>query len=86
MLEKLTELIDDQRKTLKLYALGALLFFVGIGIIQWADKLIEPSLQQESYTLLGISISFIGFFTSMLAQVFIIICRFRNMGKKNQGS
>ena len=83
MLEKIIELIEDQRKTLKLYALGALLFFVGLDFIQWADKLIEPSLQQETYALLGTVIGGLGFFTAMLAQVFLIIYRFRKMGERD---
>jgi hypothetical protein len=83
MRKKFEGLIDDQRKILKLYAVGALLFFIGIGLIQWADRLIEPSLQQESYALLGTIVGGSGFFTSMIAQVLLIILRFRKMGKKS---
>lgn len=82
MLENIKELINDQRKTFRLYALGALLFFIGLGLIQWADKLMEPSLQQESYALLGTFVGGLGFCTAMLAQIFLIIYRFRNMGKR----
>ncbi|MEE8059096.1 MAG: hypothetical protein V3T17_14855 [Pseudomonadales bacterium] len=82
MLEKIKKLIDDQRKILRLYALGALFFFIGVGFIQSADKLMEPSLQQESYALLGMFIGGLGFFTAMLAQIFLIIFRFRKMGKR----
>lgn len=84
MLDKLKELIDDQRKTLRLYALGALLFFIGLGLIQWADQLMEPSLQQESYALLGTFIGGLGFFTAMLAQILLIIYRFKHMGRRDQ--
>ena len=83
MRELIRELIDDQRKTLRMYALGALLFFIGVGLIQGADKLIQPSLQQESYALLGIVVGGGGFFIAMTAQVFLIIHRFKKMGKKN---
>ena len=83
MREQLKEIIDDQRKTLRLYALGALLFFIGIGFIQGADKMMEPSIQQESYALLGTAVAGSGFFIAMLAQIFLIIHRFRKMGKKD---
>ncbi len=82
MLEKIKELLEDQRKILRLYALGALLFFIGLGFIQWADKLIEPSLQQEVYTLVGMLIGGLGFLTAILAQCLLIIHRFCKMGKK----
>ena len=83
MREQLKVMIDDQRKILKLYAVGALLFFIGIGFIQGADKMFEPSIQQEVYALLGTAVAGSGFFTAMLAQIMLIIYRFRKMGKKD---
>jgi hypothetical protein len=87
MLEKLTsgfaKLLADQRKILRLFALGALIFFIGIGFIQWADKMLEPSLQQEGYMLLAMISCAVGFSISMLAQCLLIIYRFKKMGKKD---
>ena len=83
MRETLKQLIENQRKTLRLYALGALLFFIGIGFIQSADKLMEPSLEQEAYTLLGLLIGGSGFVIALTAQVFLIIHRFQKMGKRD---
>lgn len=83
MLARVKSLLEDQRKILKLFALGALLFFIGLGFIQWADRLIAPSLQQEAYMLLGILISGSGFTLSMLGQCLLIVYRFRKMGKRN---
>lgn len=82
MLEILKSLLEDQRKILKLYALGALLFFVGIGFIQSADKFMEPSVQQEGYVLLGVIVCGAGFFMSMFSQCLLIAYRFSLMGKK----
>jgi hypothetical protein len=82
MRDQIKQLIEDQRKTLKLFALGALLFFIGIGIIQWADKLMEPSLEQEAYALLGVFVGGLGFTTSITAQIFLIIHRFNKLGDK----
>lgn len=83
MLEQIKQLIEDQRKTLKLFALGALLFFIGVGIIQWADKLMEPSLEQEAYALLGLFVGGLGFCTSITAQIFLIIHRFNKLNKSD---
>jgi hypothetical protein len=77
------ELLKDQRKILRLFALGALLFFIGIGFIQGADKMFEPSLQQESLMLLALITCAVGFSISILAQCLLIIYRFKKMGKKN---
>lgn len=83
MFDKLRELIDDQRKTLRLYALGALLFFIGVGFIQGANSVMQPSLGQEVYALLGTLVAGTGFCIAMLAQTFLIVFRFRRMGKKD---
>ena len=82
--EKLNELIADQRKTLRLYALGALLFFIGLGIIQWAHHLMEPSLEQEVQALTGLIITGTGFSIAIIAQIFLIIDRFKNMGNRDK--
>ncbi|ARN74970.1 hypothetical protein [Oceanicoccus sagamiensis] len=83
MRKTLQALINNQRKTLRLYALGALLFFIGIGFIQSADKLMEPSIAQEGYALLGLLISGSGFIIALTAQLFLIIYRFQHMGKRD---
>lgn len=77
----LKELIDDQRKTLKLYAAGAILFFVGFALIIYAQKMLPPSLDQEVCALLGLVSGGLGFGIAMLAQVLLIIGRFRKMGR-----
>ncbi|MCR8923956.1 hypothetical protein NO559_14325 [Dasania sp. GY-MA-18] len=75
-------LLNDTRKILKLYGLGAILFFIGVGFMQWADGLLPPSLQQELVMLLGLSLAVVGFSTAMLGQCLLIVQRFKNMGKK----
>lgn len=81
MLNRITAMLNDQRRILKFYACGALLFFIGLGLIQWADKLIAPSLEQEVYTLLGLGIGALGFIIAIAAQLLLIISRFKRMGK-----
>lgn len=80
--KKLKALLQDTRKILRLYALGALLFFVGAGLIQGADKLFAPSLQQESYVLLGLIVGGSGFLIAIGAQILLIIERFQRMGRR----
>jgi uncharacterized membrane protein YcjF (UPF0283 family) len=82
MLNGVKAILESQREILRLYALGALLFFVGLGLIQWADKLIEPSLEQETYALLGTAVGGLGFLTAMFAQVLLIVSRFQNLGRR----
>ncbi|MGK0442028.1 MAG: hypothetical protein ACJA0N_001835 [Pseudohongiellaceae bacterium] len=77
----LAELLEDTRKILKLFGLGAVLFFVGVGFIQWANSLIPASLQQEVIVLVGVAISGTGFLISMTAQCLLILQRFKNVDK-----
>ena len=78
----LKTLLADTRKILKLYGLGALCFFVGMGIIQWADGMLSPSLYQELMMLIGVGVAGFGFITAMAAQCLLIVQRFQNMGAK----
>ncbi|MCP3909034.1 MAG: hypothetical protein GY712_13570 [Oceanicoccus sp.] len=83
MHKTLQALINNQPKILRLYALGALLFFIGIGFIQSADKLMDPSIEQEGYALLGLIVGGSGFVIALTAQVFLIIYRFQKMGNRD---
>lgn len=79
-LHLMQHLLADQRRIYRSYVIGALLFFVGIGLIQWADKMIAPSLEQEAHMLLGVFVCGAGFVTAMLSQILLIIYRMKNMG------
>lgn len=79
---QINALIADQRRTLRLYSAGAIAFLVGLGLIQYANHLIEPSLQQELVALLGTLIGGGGFLTAIIAQIFLIIDRFRRMDRR----
>ena len=79
--QSLKQLIDDPKKTLRLFGLGALLFVVGMGIIQWGNQLMEPSIEQEVTVLCGLIVGGAGFVTAITAQILLIFSRFQNMGK-----
>jgi len=78
----LKELLSDTRKILKLYGLGALLFFIGIGFIQSGANMITPSLEQEVIVLVGVVFGGMGFIIAMAAQCGLIIHRFNTMGQR----
>lgn len=79
-IQLIQHLLADQRRIYRSYVIGALLFFVGIGLIQWADKVIEPSLEQEAHMLLGVLVCGTGFTTAMVSQILLIVYRMKNMG------
>lgn len=79
----LNELLNDTRKILKIFGLGAVLFFVGVAFIQWANTMVPVSLEQEVIVLIGVTISGAGFITSITAQCLLIAQRFKNMGNPN---
>jgi len=60
---------------MRLYIIGAVLFFVGVGLIIFINRSFGPSLEQEIYMLIGVAIGGIGFCTAMTAQCCMIIQR-----------
>jgi hypothetical protein len=81
-LQSLNNFIDDQRLVMKFYAGGAVLFFLGLAFVIYADRSIPPSLQQEIFALLGTLIGGTGFIIAMSAQIFLIVARLKNMGQR----
>lgn len=77
---RLRQLLADTRKILKLYGCGALLFFVGLGMIVGSDRVFEPSLRQEVYVLVGLLVGGSGFVIAIAAQLLLIWQRFSNLG------
>ncbi|MDO3386498.1 hypothetical protein QWI17_11685 [Gilvimarinus sp. SDUM040013] len=59
----------------KQFRLGAMIFFCGMVTIYIASQSMEPSLQQELITLLGVVVVGIGFAIAMLAQARILFSR-----------
>lgn len=60
---------------MRLYIIGAALFFVGVGLIIFINRSISPSLEQELYMLFGLLIGGSGFITAMTAQCCMIAQR-----------
>ena len=74
--QSLIDIINQPRKTLRLFALGALLFVVGMGIIQWGNHFMGASIEQEIAVLFGLIIAGAGFITAITAQIILIVYRF----------
>lgn len=75
-------LLSDSRKLLKIYATGAVCFFIGLGLIFGIAKAMPASLEQELIVLAGLVIGGTGFSLSMLAQCGLVVFRIRHMGEK----
>ena len=71
------ELIDNPRQILRLHGISAVIFFVGMGSVLWAENSVEPSLQQELIALLGVGLVGLGFTSALLAQIALIISRIK---------
>ncbi len=61
--------------TFKQFRLGFAFFLVGGVIIYGAQQLLQPSLAQEIYTLIGVLIGLTGFILALMAQMRLIISR-----------
>lgn len=75
------ELLEKPKTIMRVFGLGALVFFVGVGVLQSANRLINASIFQELTALIGLIILVIGFAIAMSAQVLLILHRFKHMGE-----
>jgi hypothetical protein len=57
------------------FKLGAVVFLLGLILIYGGHQLLEPSIQQELITLVGLITIGIGFTVAMMAQIRMLIGR-----------
>ena len=74
---------DKQQENLRLFVIGAALFFAGTGLIIYADNAITPSLSQESVTLAGVIIAALGIATAAIGYIALSVLRFIKILDKN---
>lgn len=67
---------EDDRTNVRLFSIGAVLFFVGLGLVVFADQRLLPSLGQELMVLLGLLIGGIGALTALTGYLVLMISRF----------
>lgn len=67
---------DKQQENVWLFTLGAVGFFIGMGIILWAENSLQASLGQEIITLIGLLITSIGGVTSAIGYLSLSVFRF----------
>ena len=74
---------DKQQENLRLFVIGAALFFAGTGLIIYADNAIAPSLSQESVTLAGVVVAALGIATAAIGYISLSVLRFMKILDKN---
>ena len=57
------------------FKLGAMVFFFGLVLVYMAQQLLQPSLRQELFMLLGLGLAGVGFIIAMAAHVRMLISR-----------
>ena len=68
-------LANDEKRRLKHFALCAICFFVGYGMIYWINKNLPPSTKQEMLALAMIALCALSFIYAMLLQLIYIVKR-----------
>lgn len=74
---------DKQQENLRLFVIGAALFFAGTGLIIYADNAITPSLSQESVALAGTVVAALGIATAAIGYIALSVLRFMKILDKN---
>ncbi len=67
---------EDDRGNMRLFSIGAVLFFFGLGLVVFANQRLLPSLGQELIVLLGLLIGGLGALTALAGYVALMISRF----------
>lgn len=74
---------SKDRENLRLFVLGATAFFVGLGIVVFADRLLLPSLTQEILSLAGLALAVAGGISATLGYLALSILRLIRLLDKN---
>ncbi|WP_430461279.1 hypothetical protein ACQUQU_00415 [Thalassolituus sp. LLYu03] len=71
------------RENLRLFSLGALAFFVGLGMVVLSNRLLLPSLSQEIISLVGLILAVAGGISAALGYLALSILRLLRLLEKN---
>ncbi|MCD8522969.1 MAG: hypothetical protein LRY72_11995 [Saccharospirillaceae bacterium] len=83
LLRWLQQRAEQDRANLRLFVLGAALFFAGLGIILLAQKHLLPSLGQEIISLTGLILAAVGALFAALGYIALSILRIIRLTRKN---
>ena len=73
----LREVINDGRKTLRLFVVGVILCTVGLSMVVWMEHLAVASLRREIAVLIALGVAGLGFITAMGAHLCLLLQRLR---------
>ena len=74
---------QKERENLRLFVLGAAIFFAGMGLIVLAQKWFLPSLQQELVSLLGLTLAVGGGVCATLGYIALSVLRILTVGRRD---
>ncbi len=74
---------EQDRANLRLFVLGAAVFFAGLGIMLMAQKYLLPSLVQEIISRAGLILAAVGALCAALGYIALSILRIIRLTRKN---
>lgn len=74
---------NNPQRQLQLFALGAVLFFIGAGCLVGAEHYIPPSVKQELIALLGLALLVIGALIAACGYLALSVLRLLKLMKKD---
>jgi len=75
---------DNQQQNIWIFTCGAVLFFIGMGLILFADHSLAPSLAQELIALFGLLLSIVGGSTAAFGYISLSVLRFFRLATNDQ--
>ena len=75
---------DNQQQNVWIFTCGAVVFFIGMGLILFADNSLSPSLAQELIGLLGLLLSIVGGCTAAFGYISLSVLRFFRLATNEQ--
>lgn len=67
---------DQQADNVWIFTVGAVVFFMGMGIILYAENALAPSIGQEIIVLLGFVLATLGGFAALVGYLSLSLLRF----------
>jgi hypothetical protein len=75
---------DQQADNIWIFALGAVVFFFGVGVIIYSENALPPSLGQEIIVLIGFVAAIIGGFAAIIGYLSLSLLRFLRFASRER--
>ncbi len=79
----LVQRAEKERENLRLFVVGAGVFFAGMGLIVLAQKWFLPSVQQEVLSLIGLVLAVGGGVCAALGYIALSVLRIMTLGQRD---